>query len=192
VEKIRYLGHLCYLPLQRFLARLKKLEPELGNGATFTVGKSSTTARGLFNKHGKRPFRQVQWAIQLKKHVSELKVAIGPQLEAIMILLQLVIWYASSESPKLITYARSERQALLHEDLPKLVLSSEALQDSIRTHDDNLTTSMRNMAASIAADVTHQVSEHISTRLDCLNREISSKVNDLKIVRYIHIVSFRN
>jgi hypothetical protein len=102
VEKIRFFAHLCDLPLQALLAKLKKLEPELGNQTRFNTGNANTSARGLLIKYGKRPTRQVQWAIQLKKHVSELKVAVGPQLEAIMILLQLVSWYACLGNPKLL------------------------------------------------------------------------------------------
>ncbi|KAF2449144.1 hypothetical protein P171DRAFT_439724 [Karstenula rhodostoma CBS 690.94] len=161
VEKIHFFAHLYYLPLQTFLTKLRKLEPELGNEATFNNTNASTSARDLLNRYVKRPVRQVQWAIQLKKHVSELKAAIGPQLETITILLQLV---------------NCKRQAELHDDHAEFVLRIQALQESTQTHNDNINTYLTDIAASVSADVANQVSERLNIRFGCLNAEITSRL----------------
>jgi hypothetical protein len=82
------LAYQCHIPVDTFLGRIKKFIPELGDHAHLKERRS-------FERYGKRPFRQIQWGVQLKKHVAELKDAIGPQLASIEILLQLVSLYVT-------------------------------------------------------------------------------------------------
>ena len=86
-NKLHFLGHTCNVPLRNFLAKLEKLEPELGTTHNCTAS-SSTSPK--FQKYGKQPLRRVQWAVQFKNHVSDLKAAISPQLALIEILLQMI------------------------------------------------------------------------------------------------------
>lgn len=93
VEKIRFLAHHCHFPLQTFLTKLQKLEPEMGIQATLGTINADKNTRSLVTRYGKRPARKIEWALQLKEDMSELRTAIGPQLGAIEILLLLVNWY---------------------------------------------------------------------------------------------------
>ncbi|KAJ4285957.1 hypothetical protein N0V90_013523 [Kalmusia sp. IMI 367209] len=86
-KKLHFLGHTCNVPLQRFLNKLRKMEAEL---KTTHNGIASSSTHNRFQRYGKQPFRRIQWGIQLKNHVSDLKTAIGPQLELIDIVLQLI------------------------------------------------------------------------------------------------------
>lgn len=87
--KLQFLAHQCHIPIDTFLGRIRKLSPELGEQVHLKK-------RKYFEKYGKKPFRQIQWGVQLKKHVAELKTAIGPQLASIEILLQLASLYVAT------------------------------------------------------------------------------------------------
>ena len=82
VEKLQFWGHQCYIHIDTFVSKIKKLTPELGKDQYESV-------QTKWQKYGKKPMRQVQWSLQHQKHLSELKAAIAPHLAAIGILLQL-------------------------------------------------------------------------------------------------------
>jgi hypothetical protein len=83
LAKLHFIGHQCHMRIDIFLNKIRRLLPELG-------GQGYTKSQTPFQRYAKKPFRQIQWGIQLKKHLSELKSAIAPQLAAIEILLQLL------------------------------------------------------------------------------------------------------
>jgi hypothetical protein len=83
LAKLHFIGHQCHMRIDVFLNKIRRLLSELG-------GQGYAKAQTPFQRYARKPFRQVQWGIHLKKHLSELKSAIAPQLTAIEILLQLL------------------------------------------------------------------------------------------------------
>lgn len=91
VNKLRFLGHQCYVPLSAFSRKLKALETDL---ALCPNGCASSSKPSMKN------IRKVQWSLQIKKQVTELKASIAPQLAAIDILLQLITLSVSAGQTK--------------------------------------------------------------------------------------------
>ncbi|KAF2115650.1 hypothetical protein BDV96DRAFT_645842 [Lophiotrema nucula] len=87
VEELQFLDKQCQIPLETFMKRLERLEPELGLGA------NATKSRVL---QGKRAFRKVHCGLRLKRHVEELYQKISPQLALVDIQVELIGLYSST------------------------------------------------------------------------------------------------
>jgi len=81
LDKLQLLGHQCYIPLNTFLSKIKALEPSLGNLGTRSDRIIDRT---------KRTARKVHWGLQVKKELSELTAAMGPQINVINMQLLLI------------------------------------------------------------------------------------------------------
>lgn len=82
IDRLQILTHECYIPLNKFLSKIKILEPSLGN---FVLGSNRITDKT------KRAARKVQWGLQLRKELSNLMMAIGPRMEAINMQLLFIV-----------------------------------------------------------------------------------------------------
>jgi hypothetical protein len=81
LDKLQFLGHECYIPLNKFFSKIKVLEPSLGN-----LG----SRNDRIIDRTKRAARKVHWALQIKKELSELIAAMGFRINAINMQLLLI------------------------------------------------------------------------------------------------------
>ncbi|USP76752.1 hypothetical protein yc1106_04026 [Curvularia clavata] len=81
LDRLQILVHECYIPLDRFLSKMKDLEPSLGSRVP--------RSKHIIDK-AKRAARKVQWGLQVKKEVSGLTIAMGPRISAINMQLHLI------------------------------------------------------------------------------------------------------
>lgn len=82
LERLQLLTRVCYIPLDRFFSKIKRLD--------FSLGNLATGHNDLIEKT-KRVARKVQWAIQLKKALSELTSSMGLPISAINTQLSLIM-----------------------------------------------------------------------------------------------------
>lgn len=81
LDRLQILGHGCYIPLNNFFNKIRALEPSLG---------SLSTGGDRIVDRAKKTTRKLQWGLRVKKELSELTAAIGPQISAINLQLSLI------------------------------------------------------------------------------------------------------
>ncbi|KAH7094700.1 hypothetical protein FB567DRAFT_510851 [Paraphoma chrysanthemicola] len=156
-KKLQFLGHQCHVPIDNFLSRIRKLSPELGEHFPHEPKP--------FQKYAQKPFRQVQWGIQLKKHVSDLKAAISPQLAAIQILLQLL---------------DIERQGKYGSHVNAFAQSARELSTSIRSHNETINAKLGEVSTAASVNIALRSLDGLDIKIADLNEQIISRLDVLQ------------
>lgn len=189
VQDVQRGSHACHLPLAHFLTKLRSFEEHL---RPVTRDPKPRNLRKYASKRLGKGYHQLKWVMELEEELSRLKASIGPALQLIDILLQLISLQTTEHSNQILTDAYHSAQKLLvsFEDLKGLIndkfasaginMLSVPLLDQFRIDHKETSVKLLGLAQSTQVSV-----EDMKTRISAQEQQIHSMDQRLEAISHI-------